>query len=223
MSGNTTIRRGTAVVLACAVALSGCWWGGDDDDEPAAEETTTTVRPEADPEPVVTVQGLPEAGSAEPLGLRLSEGQAATATAEPIAIVDGTALTAEQVQAVIDRLPAWAVPETDREEFNRPPQTLLPPLVGATVEGVFPPPPTDAPDEPASGPLQVVRYQPEGEVEVAPFLSVTFDQPMVPLATIDQLEAADVPVVVTPAIEGRWRWIGTRTLRFELVPGDLDR
>jgi alpha-2-macroglobulin len=124
---------------------------------------------------------------------------------------------------VIDRLPAWAVPESDREEFNRPPQTLLPPLVGETIEGVFPPAPVDAPDDPAAGPLQVLRYQPEGPVDVAPFLSVTFDQPMVPLATLEQLDAADVPVVVTPAVEGRWRWIGTRTLRFEVVPGDLDR
>ena len=46
---------------------------------------------------------------------------------------------------------------------------------------------------------------------------------MVPLATLDQLDAADVPAVITPAIEGRWRWIGTRTLRFEVVPGATDR
>jgi alpha-2-macroglobulin len=223
MSGDRTIRRCTAVVLACAVALSGCWWGGDDDDEPAADETTTTVRPAVDTDPVVTVQGLPDQSGASLLGIRLSEGRATTATVEPVAVVDGTALTAEQVQAIVDRLPAWAVPDSDREDFNRPPQTLLPPLVGETVDGVFPPPPADAPDEPAPGPLQVLRYQPEGEVGVAPFLSVTFDQPMVPLATLDQLDAADVPVIVTPSIEGRWRWIGTRTLRFELVPGDLDR
>ncbi len=69
----------------------------------------------------------------------------------------------------------------------------------------------------------MLRYQPEGSVDLAPFISVTFDQPMVPVATLDQLSSADVPVQVTPAIEGRWRWIGTRTLRFELVPELLDR
>ena len=226
MSGKRSIRRGTAAILACAVALSGCWWGGDDDDgddEPSADETSTTVTIDTDAEPVVTVEGLPEPSEAAALGIRLSEGQAVAAPAEPISLAEGTELTPEQIQAVIDRLPAWAVPESDREEFNRPPQTLLPPLVGETIEGVFPPPPVDAPDEPATGPLQVLRYQPEGPVDVAPFLSVTFDQPMVPLATLDQLDAAEVPVTVSPAIEGRWRWIGTRTLRFELVPGDLDR
>ncbi|HSJ92227.1 MAG TPA: alpha-2-macroglobulin family protein, partial [Ilumatobacter sp.] len=225
MSGKTTIRRGTAAVLACAVVLSGCWWGGDDDDdddgEPAAEETSTTVA--TDPDPVVTVEGLSESTDARPLGIRLSDGEAATVAAAPIAVVEGTELSPEEIQAVIDRLPAWAVPESDREEFNRPPQTLLPPLVGETIEGVFPPAPVDAPDDPAAGPLQVLRYQPEGPVDVAPFLSVTFDQPMVPLATLEQLDAADVPAIVTPAVEGRWRWIGTRTLRFEVVPGDLDR
>lgn len=57
--------------------------------------------------------------------------------------------------------------------------------------------------EPSRGPLEVLRFQPAGEVEVAPFVSVTFNQPMVPLATLDQLASEDVSVVITPAIEGR--------------------
>ena len=36
-------------------------------------------------------------------------------------------------------------------------------------------------------------------------------------------DEADVPVEVSPAVDGRWRWIGTRTLRFEVVPGEIDR
>ena len=47
----------------------------------------------------------------------------------------------------------------------------------------------------------MVRFQPEGEVDVAPFLAVTFNEPMVPLATLDQLDEVDVPVELTPAIE----------------------
>lgn len=224
MSRTTRARRGAAVAVACAIALSGCWWGGDDEaDDPSTETTSTTVAPDLDDEAVVTVAGLPEVAATSPLGIRLSEGEAVSADAEPTALVEGTALTPEEVQAVIDRLPEWSVPDDDREEFDRPPQTLLPPLVGDTIEAVFPPPPTDAPDEPATGPLEVLRFQPEGPVDVAPFLSVTFDQPMVPLATLEQLDASDVPAVVTPEIEGRWRWIGTRTLRFEVVPGELDR
>ena len=78
------------------------------------------------------------------------------------------------------------------------------------------PTPTD------SGPLQVLRYQPIGDVDIAPDLSVTFNQPMVPLTTLSQLDQADVPVKVTPALNGRWRWIGTRTLRFQFT-GAVDR
>ena len=78
------------------------------------------------------------------------------------------------------------------------------------------PAPTD------TGPLRVLRYQPIGAVSIAPDISVTFSQPMVPLATLAQLDQAAVPVKVTPALDGTWRWIGTRTLRFEFT-GAVDR
>ena len=58
---------------------------------------------------------------------------------------------------------------------------------------------------------------------IAPFISLTFDQPMVPLATLDQLDELEVPVTVTPDLPGRWQWIGTRTLRFEHDPEVFDR
>ena len=73
------------------------------------------------------------------------------------------------------------------------------------------------------GPLEVLRVQPEGEVGIAPFVSITFNQPMVPLATISQLEDIDIPVEITPPLPGRWQWIGTRTLRFEHDPEIFDR
>ena len=47
------------------------------------------------------------------------------------------------------------------------------------------PKPTD------TGPLRVLRYQPVGDVDIAPDLSVTFSQPMVPLGTLAQLDQAD--------------------------------
>ena len=209
-------------MIAAALLLTGCWWGGDDDD--SDPPSSTTPGPTVD-EPVVSIEGVnvsdqPDAA----LGLRLSEGSAVTMAADQIDVVEGDALTAAEIEAIIDRLPTWVVPPIDRQEFNRPAETLRPPLVGDTIDAVFPPP-TDpsGPGQPASGPLEVLRFQPEGPVDVAPFLSVTFDQPMVPLATLEQLDAADVPVRITPAIDGRWRWIGTRTLRFELIPGVIDR
>ena len=66
----------------------------------------------------------------------------------------------------------------------------------------------------------MLRVQPTGDVGLAPFLSITFNQPMVPVGTVDQLAAADVPVTITPAVEGRWQWIGTSTLRFDAADRD---
>ncbi len=158
------------------------------------------------------------------LRVLLSEGQPLAPLALTAPVVDGTALSAAEVEALLARLPDTG-PGTaepgDTTAFARPPQSLLPPLVGDTVAVPFPPLTTEPPDPAttATGPLRVLRVQPEGEVGVAPFLTVTFDQAMVPVGTVDDLAAADVPVRLEPEIEGRWRWIGTRTLRFEVEPG----
>ncbi|KXK03316.1 MAG: Large extracellular alpha-helical protein [Acidobacteria bacterium OLB17] len=62
--------------------------------------------------------------------------------------------------------------------------------------------------------LAVVRAAPQGEVELAPDMSLTFSEPMI--AVSSQAEASKfVPVEMTPQIEGQWHWLGTRTLRFE--------
>ncbi len=61
----------------------------------------------------------------------------------------------------------------------------------------------------------MLRFAPEGEIALAPFLNVTFSQPMVPLATLEELAALDVPVTLTPDLPGVWKWIGTKTLSFE--------
>ena len=48
-----------------------------------------------------------------------------------------------------------------------------------------------------------------------PFVNVTFNQPMVPLATLEALAAEEVPVQLEPALPGTWKWLGTKTLSFE--------
>ncbi len=219
---SATVRRLTAAVVVMSTALSACWFGGDDESDPAP--ATTVPATGSTDEPVVNVEGAIDTNEAAQLGLRLSEGVPAQAAAVDIDVVEGAPIAPADVEAIFDRLPPWDVPDTDRSDFERPPQTLPPPLVVEPIEVPFPPAPTATePESPATGPLEVVRFQPEGEVDVAPFLSVTFDQPMVPVTTLDQLDDADVPVEISPAIDGRWRWIGTRTLRFEVVPGEFDR
>ncbi len=123
-----------------------------------------------------------------------------------------------------DRLPPWDDDDgSDTVDFNRPPETLPPPRTGETIDRPFPAEPDLDTPEVDPGPLTVLRVQPEGEVGIAPFVSITFNQPMVPLATIGQLDDLDVPATVTPSLPGRWQWIGTRTLRFEHDPEVFDR
>ena len=136
---------------------------------------------------------------------------------------DGEVLSEEEIRAVIDRLPPWDPGDDGAAGFRRPVESLPPPRTGETVDQPFPAGPDIAAPAVELGPLEVLRVQPEGEVEIAPFVSITFNQPMVPLATVGQLEDVDPPVELTPPLPGRWQWIGTRTLRFEHDPEIFDR
>ena len=56
---------------------------------------------------------------------------------------------------------------------------------------------------------------PEGDVPLAPHLSITFSQPMVALDSHAGLSREAVPARLSPQPPGEWRWVGTRTLVFE--------
>jgi uncharacterized protein YfaS (alpha-2-macroglobulin family) len=212
-----------------ATACSGDSDSGPTTTQPGAVNTPTDGNPDAGGGARPVSESSSSSGSVQ-LGLRLSEGTAAASATELLNVAEGELLTNAEVAAVLDRLPEWDVPDTDVAEFNRPVDSLQPPVVGDTIDAPFPPAPIapSAPDVVAEGPLEVLRFQPEGNVEIAPFIALTFNEPMVALATLDQLDDADVPVVVTPdigdtaGIDGRWRWIGTRTLRFEVTPTSGD-
>src|SRR5438128_932114 len=156
-----------------------------------------------------------------PFTVALTAGRPSAAAVDAVSVADGDKLGADAVAAVVDRFPSFTT-VGGVAPFNRPPESLPRPRVGATIDKPFGGPPRPKPTPTDNGPLRVLRYQPIGDVDIAPDLSVTFSQPMVPLATLAQLGAADVPVKVTPALDGKWRWIGTRTVRFEFS-GAVDR
>jgi uncharacterized protein YfaS (alpha-2-macroglobulin family) len=209
------LGSGLIVILVLALVAAVCT--PSDDPDPRVEGTTPVT-------PTTPNAVLALAAPGEPLSIRLSAGTAQNPTkAEPIKVVQGEPLDDAVVASIFDRLPEWLQSGEDRLDFNRPADTLRPPLVGDTIEVPFPAGTDDPPPTVPTGPLEVLRYQPEGPVDVAPFISITFNQPMVPLATVEQLDSRDVPVVVTPDLPGRWQWIGTRTLRFEHEPDLFDR
>ena len=216
------------VVLVLLVLLAGALAS---DDEP---ETTADPDPDSPVEPVTgsdsedrigVRSGLGSARQPSALTVHLSEGEAAGSDSLAVVTrVDGRELTEAEISAVTDRLPVWdSDPDGDAVDFNRPPESLPRPRVGDTIDSPFPTQSdVDAPVV-DSGPLEVLRVQPDGEVGIAPFVSITFNQAMVPLATLAQLDEIDVPVTMTPSLPGRWQWIGTRTLRFEHDPEVFDR
>lgn len=131
-------------------------------------------------------------------------------------VIDGTDLDSTRVGELVDRLPPWQDAKSLTSAFSWPKQSPPPPRIGKTVTESFPPkdPGVSTPSVSVE-PLKVLRMQPEGNVPIAPYLTVTFNQPMVPVGTLGQLDANTVPVKLEPAVAGRWQWIGTRTLRFD--------
>ena len=149
------------------------------------------------------------------LTFRLSEGAegAENRVKQPAAPTDP--LSEGEAGKVLGRLPAIKTDPDDKAEFAKRIGTLPAPKTGNKIPVKFP-----ADDQrgtpkvvPGTG-LDIVRFSPEGEIPLAPDLSVTFSQPMV--AVTSQEEAAKyAPVELTPNVEGRWRWLGTKTLMFD--------
>ncbi len=149
------------------------------------------------------------------LKFRLSEAPGQP-EAKPVSKIANAAILSDaETQAILNRLPAIKIEATDETDFALRPKSLPPPRTGAIVMQPFPAASElTRPAETTAGPLEVLRFSPEGEVPIAPNLSVTFSQPMV--AVTSQEEAAEnVPVKLSPHPPGKWHWIGTKTLLFE--------
>jgi uncharacterized protein YfaS (alpha-2-macroglobulin family) len=162
--------------------------------------------------------GLPptEGGDSGPgLRIRLSDGQAVPTQIENLIPVKGLPLTDEEIETILARLSPWQVDQGLEADFRLPEEVLPPPLTGNTIPESFPTSSDLSGPQPVFGEkLEVLRFAPEGQVAIAPFISVTFNQPMIALNTLEALAKEDVPVQVTPIIPGSWKWLGTRTLNF---------
>ena len=156
--------------------------------------------------------------------IRLSEGQQQPQAYQPLPVTTGEPLTVEEVDAILARL-ADLPPATELQtDLKLPTELLPPPRPGETIEQTFPSKPDGvAPEIGDSGPLQVLRYSPEGEIPMSPFINITFNQPMAALGTLAQLAEKDIPVQIEPALEGTWRWLGTKTLNFQYDSNLVDR
>lgn len=175
--------------------------------------------------PVVNNGGpMPDEGAGSEFLIRLSEGDEIPDQAEPIRTLPGEPLPQDEIAALLARLPDLSAEPRDGQDFRLPDDPIPPPRTGETIEETFPlPSGSTIPEGGEAGPLEVLRYSPEGEIPIAPFINITFSQPMVPLATVEELSGAAVPVEVTPQIPGTWRWLGTKTLNFQADSELIDR
>lgn len=149
------------------------------------------------------------------LQFRLSEGVegAESRTKPPAAETDP--LSEGETQGLLNRLPQIKTQDSDKTDFAKRVGSLPPPKTGEKIPVKFP---SDemrgTPKVDVGSKLEVIRFSPEGEVKLAPDLNITFSQPMVAVTSQEQA-AKTVPVELSPAVEGRWRWLGTKTLMFD--------
>ena len=151
------------------------------------------------------------------LHMRVSDGTQGPPAFDRATLAAATKLSDADAQALLARTRPIAADPDDKQAFALRDKSKPPPRTGQVIKGSFPPPastllPPTSND--AGKDLTVLRYMPEGEVPLAPELSVTFSQPMV--AVTSQTDAAaTTPVKITPQPKGAWRWIGTRTILFD--------
>ncbi|MES2640113.1 MAG: alpha-2-macroglobulin family protein [Myxococcota bacterium] len=177
-------------------------------------EATMEAAAAPDTEAKVEFQKDPEAPG---LGLRLYEARPTDGGGDAVPLAASIPLDPAAITALLARLPALDTDPRDAVDFALRDGPQPPPRAGTTVDVPFP----SGSNEPApvveSGPLTVLRRAPEGDVPMAPHLSVTFSRPMV--AVTSQAEASKVvPVKLTPEPKGQWRWLGTKTVVFEPDP-----
>jgi uncharacterized protein YfaS (alpha-2-macroglobulin family) len=131
-------------------------------------------------------------------------------TTEPAA----AELSVAETRRLLSRLPA--MPQEEAQPFALRESTAPPPQTGNIITTPFPAAETvEPPAVTTSDKLDVLRFAPEGEVTLAQPLSVTFSQPMVAVASAGEAVTENLPVRLTPQPEGKWRWVGTKTLLFE--------
>ncbi|MFO0664057.1 MAG: alpha-2-macroglobulin family protein [Polyangiaceae bacterium] len=125
-------------------------------------------------------------------------------------------LSDSETQALLGRLPALKGDTDDAKDFAFRGKSLPPPRPGKTTAEAFPPPSTLlSPPVVAAGPLTITRKMPVGAVDIAPYLTVSFSAPMVPVTSHAELERSKPPVRLTPEPPGKWRWVGAQTVMFQ--------
>src|ERR1043165_9586796 len=100
-------------------------------------------------------------------------------------VAEAARLSDEETKRLLARLPPIKEDEADAQSFRLRESSLPVPRAGKTIQAAFAQPPTGGRPAPSrtDASLEVLRFAPEGDVELAPALSVTFSQPMVAVSS----------------------------------------
>ncbi|MFN8608441.1 MAG: alpha-2-macroglobulin family protein [Vulcanimicrobiota bacterium] len=164
------------------------------------------------PGPQPTSQAQVSPVERPPEGLRFKLGRE-TGQADPVTVpqASATPLSPAELQPLLGALPPLPKATPGPTRAKNPGK---PPASGQKLESRFPM--SDSPEKPPvvpPGPLQILSCTPQGRVEMAPQLQITFNQPMQALGGPEA--PAEIPVRLNPQPAGRWRWLGTQTLVFQ--------
>ena len=141
-------------------------------------------------------------------------------------------LTQEQLQQLFSRASSQLVAQVhDRQDFFKRDASIKAPKTGQIIQAPFPPPAEDRREDTdidpeklkqlaqqEAGPLIIERYSPtETEINYPlATVTITFNQPMIAVSTLDEnTDVENLGISLTPSVEGRWRWTGTKTVQFE--------
>jgi alpha-2-macroglobulin len=80
---------------------------------------------------------------------------------------------------------------------------------------VFPPPKFDNIKNINYGELKVLKTTPKGKVKNIGALTIYFNQPMIPLTSLDEQRKIEIPIKINPLRKGKIKWLGTSVLAFE--------
>jgi hypothetical protein len=159
-------------VLGVAVA-SVFWWKPWADQAqgttvPILVDTPATGGEQAQVVAVSQVDGGVDESSDGKLVIQLSQGKAEYQEVAFLPPASGEPLSDEEIAQILARLPALPVEPEDRVDSQLPEDSPPPPRTGETIEEPFPPPEAPVvPEEVEAGPLEVLRYAPEGEIPLA--------------------------------------------------------
>ena len=110
---------------------------------------------------------LPETISDENgLQFRLSNGVEQPEARPASKHVTGVELSQSEIEAMVKRLPPMKIDPNSVQEFALREGSLPPPRTGNTIETSFPAPAAAVNEAVTPGPLEVVRYSPEGGVPI---------------------------------------------------------